>query len=727
MSRLKVLLACLLLLLPHANAAQESPALPVGYAQVAQGDNWTLYLKEANLGLILQHNGTGKLMYSTVENPQDYKDNDLWKGFYQSGIVLEYIEGTINKYPWANLVTTDHTKTFTYHPDGFDCEVAYTALGISYRVEVRLKDDELRVYIPQSGIREENPQFTVGSFYVYPFMGYTTMGQSGGYLFIPDGQGALIELKDNEGRFSSPYKSTVYGNNIGLTELAQGALMNNFSTNNPAERALMPVFGVRHEDTQLGFVSIIESGDTSATIQATMNGVGNMGFDWVSAMYTYRVVYPQSTGPGSGTLNMRTPRAKRFDIAQRFHFLQGEDATYAGMASSYRDYLRQSGVFDRADADAPFGIQVDFLGAERENGLVGTRGVTMTTAAQAGEMLERLAGLGVRDSISVFKGWEALGFSGARPTTAYEPAGFLGGRQGFASLYQKAANLDWHMMVEADVATLNPATAGTLVYEAMKKVDSNTFNRNLYGQVYASQQLLNPDKSLELARKLAPELAEAGVPGVSLTGLTQQLFDYSFRKTYFDSADCADTYTAAALAFADKLPTVLQNANAYLWGKADALTNMPIAGSDYVYTSREVPFLAIALSGGMPVYAEYANFQANARQFFLRLAEQGVRPAFLITQEDPIRLQDTNANHVYSSRFELYEQLMADWYEELSGLHERLRGAAITSHEAIGDLRVVGWSNGDMVLVNMAGRDLVYKGMLVPALDWKVVTQDELH
>lgn len=701
--------------------------MPSGYAEIARNDTWTLYLKEATLGLMMRHNDTGALMASTVDNPQDFKDNDLWKGFYQSGIVLEYIDGTINKYPWANLVSTEHTKAFTYHADGFDCEVTYPALGITYRVEVRLNGGDLRVSLPQSGIREENPQYTVGSFYVYPFMGYTVMGQSGGYMLIPDGQGALIDLKDNEGRFSSPYKSTVYGNNIGLTELAQGALMNNFTTNNPAERALAPVFGLKHEDTHLGFVSIIESGDTSATIQATMNGVGNMGFDWISAMYTYRVVYAQSTGPGSGTLNMRTPRAKQFDIIQRFHFLQGKEATYAGMAAAYRDYLIQRGTFDRAEEDSPFGIQVDFLGAERENGLVGTRGVVMTTAQQAGEILESLNRQGVRGGLSVFKGWQPLGYSGAKPTTAYTPAASLGGRKGFDALYESARGLDWQIMLEADVATMNPATAGTLVYEAMKKVDSNTFSRNLYGQVYASQQLLNPAKSLELAKKLAPELANAGVPGVSLTGLTQLLYDYTYRKTYYDSADCADTYLRSALAFAEAMPLVLQTPNAYLWGTSDALTNMPVAGSDYVYTSREVPFLAIALSGTLPVYAEYANFQANTRQFFLRLVEQGVRPAFLITREDPIRLQDTNANHIYSSRFELYEQLMVDWYWELSGLHGLMKGAAITSHEALGDLRAVGWSNGKAVLVNLSNNDLVFRGINVPALDWKVVNQDELR
>lgn len=702
--------------------------LPEGYVQVAQSEGWTLYLKEANLGLIMRDRATGRYMMSTVENPQDYRDNDLWKGFYQSGIVLEYIEGTINKYPWANLVSTEHSKEYDFREDGFDCRVHYPALGISYTVRVRLSGADLIVSIPQDLILEENPQqYTVGSFYVYPFMGYTHMGESGGYILIPDGQGALIELKDNEGRYSSPYKTTVYGTNIGLSELAQGAVMNNFSTNNPPERASMPVFGIRHDNTQIAFVSIIESGDSSATIQAYMNGVGNMGFDWAGAQYTYRVVYAQSTGPSSGTVNMRTPRAKRFDIAQRFRFLSGEQADYAGMAIGYRDYLGEKGVFQEAQGNSPFGVQVDFLGAERKNGLIGTEAVVMTTTLQAQEMLTRLHDQGVSSTLSVFKGWQANGYSGARPTTGYHPAGFLGGREGFSNLFDTARQQGTRMYLEADVVALNPMTAGTLIYSALKKVDSNTFIRNLFGNVYPTQQVLTPQKSLELAEAVSKNFLAGGVPGVSLTGITQLVTDLMHRREYFDSQDSAGLYTQSALAFTRKMPAALQNPNAYLWQHAAALTNLPSAGSDYTFTSREVPFMAIALSGRMPLYAEYTNFQANTRQFFLRLVEQGIRPAFLITWEDPILLQETNANDIYSSRFELYEELIVEWYRELAALYEKLQGASIITHIQLGEISAVGYSNGLTVLINQSYSGLVYKGILLSAQSYKVVNTPDVQ
>ena len=82
--------------------------------------------------------------------------------------------------------------------------------------------------------------------------------------------------------------------------------------------------------------------------------------------------------------------------------------------------------------------------------------------------------------------------------------------------------------------------------------------------------------------------------------------------------------------------------------------------------------------GKMPAYLEYVNFQANAHKFFLRLAEQGTRPCFLLTMEDPIELQNTNSSDIYSARWDLYRVTLAMWYSQLKELHESIGGASIT-------------------------------------------------
>ena len=49
-------------------------------------------------------------------------------------------------------------------------------------------------------------------------LGNTKLGEVDGYMFVPDGNGALIYLDDKEGRFDSGYVQKVYGSDVGVGE-----------------------------------------------------------------------------------------------------------------------------------------------------------------------------------------------------------------------------------------------------------------------------------------------------------------------------------------------------------------------------------------------------------------------------------------------------------------------------------------------------------------------------
>ena len=131
--------------------------------------------------------------------------------------------------------------------------------------------------------------------------------------------------------------------------------------------------------------------------------------------------------------------------------------------------------------------------------------------------------------------------------------------------------------------------------------------------------------------------------------------------------------------------------------------------------------LAIALSGKMPAYLEYVNFQANAHKFFLRLVEQGARPCFLLTMEDPIKLQNTNSADIYSARWDLYRVTIAKWYDQLKSLHESIGGASIVAHDVCGDVTRVTWSNGVKVYLNYGESAAELDGVALEPMTWKAV------
>lgn len=697
-------------------SSAQGAALPEGYEKIAENSRFTLYLKRDTLALIVESKESGKLLYSTVRNPDEMKDNATWKGFYQSGVVMEYLDGVKTIPLQADFINTKNEIDLTLTGDGYVAQVSYPDIGISYEVTLTMDDLGFSVSIPHEKITEGDPDnYAVASFYVYPFMGYSYLGEDEGYMIIPDGQGALIELKDNEERFSSPFDRTVYGTNIGV----ESSVYNDWSVD--AEQVLLPAFGTVHSDDGMAVLGFIENGDAAARIMAYPNGV-RMKFDWVCAKYLYRMVYSQPTGPNSSTISMRTEHARDIDIQQQFLLEDGDGASYAGLACALREYMTRKGYFGEADPTT-FDIAVDFLGAETENYVLGKQSVVMTTFAQAAEILEDLADRGVSGISVTCRGWQEGGLSGALPTDAYAPAGCLGGDGGLRQLLSAAEKLNDRLSLEADFLHLNIETHPLLFYSSFKMITSQTWSRPTFGKVYDTMYCLTPAKTLEIGSNTIMQLAQHNVPGVSLTGITSLMSDYYESNHYQDSAKMMDVYETLVQEAAEGMEASLSQANCYLWRHAAALKSMPVAGSDYSYVKRDIPFLSIVVSGKIPCYTEYMNFQANTHRYFLHLVEQGTRPAFLLTAEDPIKLQNTNSNDVYSSRYELYQELIPQWYEELKALHDQLGDAQIVDHVYEGELVRVTWSNGVKVYLNFGSKAGEMDGVSLEKGAYKVVTE----
>ena len=696
--------------------AKEADAIPAGYEKIAENSRFNLYLKRDTLALIAESKKSGKLLYSAVQNPDEMKDNATWKGFYQSGIVMEYLDGVKTIPLQADFINMKSEIGLTLTGDGFVAQVTYPEIEISY--EVTLKMDELgfSVSIPHDKILEGNPEnYAVASFYVYPFLGYSYLGEDTGYMIIPDGQGAIIELKDNEQRFASPFDRAVYGTNIGV----EASVYSDWSVD--AEQVLLPAFGMVHESDGMAVLGFIENGDAAARIMAYPNGV-RMKFDWVCAKYLYRLVYSQPTGPNSSTISMRTEHARDIDIQQQFLLEDGDKASYAGLACALREYMTEKGYFGEADP-AAFDIAVDFLGAETENYVLGKQSVPMTTFSQAEDILHDLDVRGVRGISVTCRGWQEGGLSGALPTDAYAPAGSLGGDSGLQRLIETAEKLSDRLSLEADFLHLNIETHPLLFYSSFKTITSQTWSRPTFGKVYDTMHCLSPAKTLEIGSSMIKQLAQHQVPGISLVGITSLMSDYYESNHYQDSARMMADYETLVKEAADQMEASLSQANCYLWRHAAALKKMPIAGSNYSYVKRDIPFLSIAVSGKIPCYTEYANFQANTHRYFLHLVEQGTWPTFLLTAEDPIKLQNTNSNDVYSSRYELYQELIPAWYQELKALHDQLGVSQIMDHICEGDLVRVTWSNGVKVYLNFGDKAGEMDGVSLEKGAYKVVTE----
>ena len=841
---LSLVLAAMMLLGCLPALAEEAAAsnIPEGYKLVAENSGFRLYLLESTMAVIVQSKANGHLLYSTVQNADT--GNKTWKGFYQSGIVIEYLEDVKDKPIQADFINNASTIAYEYGDNGFLAHVAYTDLGISFDVKVWMDEEGMHVYLPTDSIVEVKDQtymivkndqgreeridtakytktseeseflltaadgtvytlskscyvstkdntvtvkdqagitqvtlplakpldkafdvsvinaagktvlipaesvtavqknlyttgtakdgsalripkenvveiseysYTIASIYVYPFMGHSRAGEGQGYMIIPDGQGAVVGFEDNEGRYPTPFDKQVYGVNIGVEDqyLSEDRV--------PAEDVIMPVFGMVHTDSEIAVLSVIEQGDLAARIQAYPNGVRNLPFDWVTAKYTLRFVFNQPMGPSAGNVATRTEKRRDVDILQHFLFRSGEEADYAGLAVAYRNYLIANDTFAQADR-RDFDIQIDFLGIERENYILGKQDVVMTSFDQAAGILDDLTEAGVKAMNVTYRGWQKNGLTGGVPTDSFDVAKSLGGKSGLMALARKAADMGVPFALEADVLSLNTETHPSLVFSALKKITAQTWSRATYGKVYETLYYCNPTTSESAAASLTSAMVKEGLTGISFTGITQVLTDYCHKDKYHDTSEMAAIYTGILDRANDHLTTALISPNAYLWQYADVITDIPAAGSDYTYTDAEIPFLTIALSGQIPYYLEYTNFQANTREFFLHLVEQGARPSFLLTWEDPIELQNTNSSSIYSSRYDLYRDMVIEWYRDLSEVFKAVgEDGMIVDHVRQGDLVRVTWSNGTQIYLNFGDRAGEMDGIALEKMSFKVV------
>lgn len=826
--------------------AEETPAtganVPEGYRWVAENSRFNLYLKEETMAVVIERKDTGAVMYSTVQKADT--GNATWKGFYQSGIVIEYLEDVKDKAIQADLINNANTIEYTYAENGFTARICFTDLGIAFDVSVSMDEEGMHVAMDESSIVETMDEtfvialndageeeridmtkytkmteeveyviftadgksyilnkanyvsgkadsvtvksadgtaqmtiplsegakapfavqatdaagaavelmaedvtgvqknlymtgtardgsalripkekivsiseysYTIASVYVYPYMGHSRAGEGQGYMIIPDGQGAIVGFEDNEKRYSTPYDKPVYGVNIGVEDQAYS------ESRVQAEDVIAPFFGMVHTDSGIAVLGVIEEGDIAARIQAYPNGVRNLPFDWVTAKYTYRFVFQQPMGPGSGNVATRNEHRRNFNIRQHFLLECGDTADYAGLAVAYRNYLIANGTFAQAE-ERPFDVQVDFLGMERENFILGKQDVVMTSFKQAGDILSELKAEKVENVSAVYRGWQTNGLTGGVPTDSYSPAGSLGGKKGLEALREKAEELGYSLSLETDLLSLNTETHPTLTFSAFKKITSQTWSRPTFGKVYATLNYLTPATTRDIGLSLVDALNKAEIEGIAFTGITQLLSDYYHQDKYHDTSEMAEHYIAVISKANETMTTNLVSPNAYLWEHANVLSDLPIAGSDYTYTDAEIPFMTIALSGQIPYYVEYANFQANTHEFFLHLVEQGARPSFLLTMEDPIELQNSNSSNIYSSRYDLYKTMIVEWYAELNALYETVGAdGTIIDHVRSGDMVCVTWSNGTKVYLNFGDFEGTMDGVTLAKLSYEVV------
>lgn len=687
---------------------------------IAENDEYQLYLYEETLSIIIRDKKTGAIMESTVSE-EDGKSNASWKNFMQSGIVLEVIDNVSTQLTRASLL--DGARVDVQLTDnGFTADVSYEKYGFTYQVNVALLDNGFSVEIPDESITETNDQYKIGNIYVYPFMGNTYLGDRDGYMLIPDGNGAIINLEDNAGKYTSGFSQRVYGENVGFNESHVLSLFwGEFQTVNDAEMIMAPVFGMVHTDSKMAYLGIIEEGEYDASIEAYPNGAYT-NYNWITSKFRLRQVYVQPTSKSGGSMPRVEEDRTHSNIKVRFAFTRDEDANYSGLAKSYRNYLLEKQELIKQEDD--FKVRLDFLGSDIKKWFIFDVSVPMTTTKQVMTIFEDLQEENVTDILAVYKGWQKGGIN-TLPITKYEADWKLGGTKKLTKLIKDAEEMGIDLYLYQDALRANPSTSNT-TYNVVKRIDKRLFEEETYKDVFEKMVYLTPKKSAENIKKLLKTYTEKSVEHIALSGVTNKLFSYTYSGSTYSRVDTANVYNELLQTMSESTDMILDEPFAYLWKYADALYNIPVGSSDYIFADEDVPFLSIVLKGVMPLYGDYTNFEADKNEYFLNLVETGIFPSFYLTYEDTSKLLYTNSSNIYSAKYSVYKNEIIEYYTKLKEVNKTVQGACIDKHERPQEnVAVVTYDNGVKIYVNYNSYTVDIDGVTVDAMSYRVGEANE--
>lgn len=759
-SKLTAVLMLMLLLLAFAASGEEA-AVETGTVYTFENEKLILTVNEKDLGLTVTEKETGYVLTSAVD--PSIKMGSAWKGFVSSTLTIEYTEGTATGTKKADIYSFAPEITATPLETGVDAVVDFTAIGQRIRLEIRLLEDSFTITVPDGGIEEyefikpedlekaqkeadeayqqaaalaasngepmpaapapvdpealPKSKTAICGLYLAPLFGATHLDEKEGYLLVPDGAGALIDFTDGEGEDEPTFTKRVYGMNIGVDKPIRSKLARD------EHEVTLPLYGISNTTDQVGVLAVIESGAEAAQIMANPSEYKNLKFNWATAYFNIREVYlAQLTR--SKSLEKREADAYIREMSMRYYILSGEDSTYSGMARRYKKALEDEGFFDDS-CDVSYRTRLDFLGGETKEQLLGYGVEKMTTVSQMNEIYTSLTEKGVSEPLVIYRGWRDGGLTLSLGDDDVSLEGALGDEDELTEFANDVREAGGKFLLEIDPVKANPENSYNMRSGIVKNLGQTVAQENTGKSMFPYLYYVTPWNTAEILEEASDEWAEH-VDGFALTTVPNVLFSHYSGGENHMRGETMEIYREAISDMEGEL--AMENPFAAHYGDMNYYLDLPLSGSSFSYVSQEVPFVSMVLSGHVPVYTTWLNFESNRDQALLKLVEYGVYPSYLLTYEDVQGLNYTNSNEIYSAKWTFLEDTILETEEMLRGVFAHTEGASMIDHEQLmrNFVRVT-YDNGVQIYVNYRKSEMTFDGVHVPAESFVIVKGGEVQ
>ena len=602
-------------------------------------------------------------------------------------------------------------------------------------VEYTFDDKGMTATIPAKSIRYNSTNYALLTIVLLPYFGATSVkdtgniARNGGYIFIPDGSGTLLNYYKDDGTVSVGTQSTgtIYGIDYSKVTLPEGTAN--------AENAKIPVFGLTEEyevttstsrinrpakteydSFSRGFVGIITAGETFANITANLGQMAwanlattSMEYNTVYASFSTTQADTVETGGtlGSGSSMSTTIDTKytgNYSVKyimlsdQNISKKAGADTyepTYVGMANAYRDYLIGNDMIDKllsSEIESGIPLYVESLGSIRATSSFLTFPVTVTTPLTTFEDVKTMMDYFSENGISNQR-FILTGFGNGTMTRTYYPTyvkweSKLGGRSGFKKLLSYAEENGYGIFPEYDFMNIQAFKVGFSMRKYAAKTMSGRYGTfREYSYVFqkfmgfGKENLISAGALAEIYAKFAKKYNKYKVDAISVKTMGYEL-NSDFNDKEPITREEAKEYIIEVLASMkeDNGSLLLAGGNAYTFPYATDIIELPLDNSGYAISTYSIPFMGIVLHGYMNYAGSAVNMEGDTKYAILKALENGAGLYFILSYQNTDLVKTSEISDYYSMMFDTLQGEVVEYYKMLNGAIGDLQNATITAH-----------------------------------------------
>lgn len=671
------------------------------YVLAAENEDFELYYHPDSLAICIRDKATGYVYDSAGPQAQEGDLNATYAGMRESGISVECRLENGNVRTWT-IVGEGADVDTQLQTDGFRSSVSFGG-EVGFDVQVTLTETGIQVFIPEDSIVEaDNSATRLQSIYVYPFFGSSYGYDNNGYLFVPDGCGALIST-GQQTVAAENYEKQIYGSDLGMGSFRGEDTESMLKS---AENIYMPVFGSILEEGKQGIAGIVTEGDEYCRIAAHVSGI-RTPYNLIMPKFILRETYQMKLDQGGSSLTSNQIERNPGDLCITYVLLTDGEADYMGIAHAYRQYLTDNGILElhgESAGDVP--MKLELILSEQEEGLLWSKTVTMTTLEQAHQILQELYDAGLHQMNVVLRGYSGGGASGAAPSD-FSFTGKVGSKSQWKKEIARLAEMGIDVSLYADFSRGYEGAGGYgngQQAQAINRIMLQAFENGRFNW-------LAPSFAAESLENFSAKASSLGMTSISVDSFGSVLYSNWNRKNVSTRADAVRIQQQADNG---GMKLNLYAPYAYIWEKCDAVYDIPSGSSNYYIFTDTVPFMQIVLKGCIPCYSEGWNFHANARRDLLQCVEYGTYPSWYVSNEDSVELINTASSWIYSSQYSVWKDSIIREYGEINEALKSVTGACIQDRVPLDeDVVRVDYDNGVSIYVNYSQTDWTGDGVTV--------------